>query len=156
MTIALYHSYPESRGRVAARSADAREKPAIQPNYLSVPSDVDALLAGIRLARRIFAAPCFKSIATKETLPGASLASDDELASYARETGVPGFHLVGTCRMGGDENSVVDPTLKVRGVERLRVVDASVMPTCTSGNTNAPTIMVAEKGASMILNDSRH
>jgi len=155
MTIALYHSYPESQGRVTARSADTRDKPIIAPNYLSVSSDVDALVAGIKLARRIFAAPCFRSIAKKETLPGANVSSDDELASYARETGVPGFHLVGTCRMGGDESSVVAPTLKVRGVDGLRIIDASVMPTCTSGNTNAPTIMVAEKGASMILQDAR-
>ncbi len=153
MTIAVYHSYPDSQGSVTARSGDTREKPAIAPNYLSASTDVAALLAGMKLARKIFAAPCFSAIALAETLPGPSIASDDELVAYARECGVPGFHFAGSCRMGGDMDSVVDPTLKVRGVAGLRVIDASVMPTCTSGNSNAPTIMVAEKGAAMILGD---
>jgi choline dehydrogenase len=155
MTIALWRSYADSRGTVTARSSDAGDKPAIAPNYLSASTDVAAVLEGLKLARRIFAAPSFSSTARAEVLPGPEVASDDELVAYARERGVSGFHFTGTCRMGGDADSVVDPRLRVRGVEALRVIDASVMPTGTSGNTNAPTIMVAEKGAEMILADAK-
>ena len=155
MTIGLWHCYPDSRGTVTARSKDTGDKPAIAPNYLTASTDVAAVLEGMKLARRIFAAPSFRSIALAEVLPGPEVASDDELVAYARERGVSGFHLTGTCRMGGDVDSVVDPRLRVRGVEALRVIDASVMPTGTSGNTNAPTIMVAEKGAAMILADAK-
>jgi choline dehydrogenase len=155
MTIALWRSYADSQGSVTARSADTGDKPVIAPNYLSASTDVAAVLEGLKLARRIFAAPVFDGIALTEVLPGPDIQSDDELEAYARERGVSGFHFTGTCRMGGDPDSVVDPRLKVRGVEGLRVIDASVMPTGTSGNTNAPTIMVAEKGAAMILADAK-
>jgi choline dehydrogenase len=127
----------------------------IAPNYLTASTDVATVLEGLKLARRIFAASVFGGIALAEVLPGPDVASDDELVAYARERGVSGFHFTGTCRMGGDADSVVDPRLKVRGVDGLRVIDASVMPTGTSGNTNAPTIMVAEKGAAMILADAK-
>jgi choline dehydrogenase len=155
MTIAMYPSYPESRGWVRAKAGGTREMPDIQPNYLSAEEDIQAMLAGLRLMRRILGAPAFDAYSPKETRPGADLQTDAELIAYAREQGVSGYHFAGTCRMGGDAESVVTPELKVRGVERLRVIDASVMPTCTSGNNNAPTIMIAEKGASMLLADAR-
>ncbi len=155
MTIAMYPSYPESRGWVKVRPSGTRDMPDIQPNYLSDEADCRAVLAGLRLMRRIFSASPFAPYAPQEVHPGAALQTDDELIAYAREKGVSGFHFTGTCRMGGDVSSVVTPELKVRGVDRLRVIDASIMPSCTSGNSNAPTIMVAEKGASMVLADAR-
>lgn len=154
MTVAVCPVRPESRGTVMARSADPFEKPAIRPNYLAARSDRDALAAGIRLTREIFAAPALALHAVRETLPGPEVVSDAGLHDYARGFGNTLYHPVGTCRMGGDPASVVDARLRVRGVGGLRVVDASVMPTLTTGNTNAPTIMVAEKGAAMIREDA--
>ncbi|MET0167417.1 MAG: GMC family oxidoreductase N-terminal domain-containing protein [Vicinamibacterales bacterium] len=154
MTISVYHSYPQSTGTVCARSPDAAIAPAISPNYLSAPEDRDALLAGLRFARHILSMPPLRKWGVEETLPGPSFSSDEDLLGYARAKGVSGYHLVGTCRMGGDLGSVVDPRLNVRGVRALRVVDASVLPSCTSGNSNGPTIMVAEKGAAMVLADA--
>jgi choline dehydrogenase len=155
MTISVYPSYPRSRGNVCARSADPQDPPAIMPNYLAAPEDATALVAGLRLARRLFAMPALRRWSVGETLPGAQVETDAQWTTYARTKGVSGYHLVGTCRMGGDAASVVDPTLRVRGVTGLRVVDASILPSCTSGNTNAPTLMVAEKGAAMVLEDAR-
>ncbi|MDM0014830.1 GMC family oxidoreductase N-terminal domain-containing protein [Variovorax sp. J22P168] len=154
MTISVYQSYPESHGQVRARSPDASQAPSITPRYLSAPGDQDVLLSGLRLARSIFSMPALRRWGVAETLPGADVASDAQLLAYAREKGVSGYHLVGTCRMGGDDGSVVDPQLKVRGTRGLRVIDASILPSCTSGNSNAPTLMVAEKGADMVLADA--
>jgi choline dehydrogenase len=128
--------------------------PAIVPNYLSAPADGKALIAGLRLARSLFSMPSLRRWGVVETLPGPAVETDDALLDYARAKGVSGYHLVGTCRMGGGD-SVVDPQLKVRGVAGLRVIDASILPSCTSGNSNAPTIMVAEKGAAMILAEAQ-
>lgn len=153
MTIACYQSFPESTGHVRIRSAEVAVPPAITPNYLSAPQDHHACLAGLRLARRVLSMPPLKRWTTHETLPGERLESDDELLAYAHEKGVSGYHLVGTCQMGGPGTSVVDPHLRVRGVAGLRVVDASVLPSGTSGNSNAPTLMAAEKGAAMLLAD---
>jgi choline dehydrogenase len=153
MTISVYQSYPQSVGYVRARSTDAAQMPAIAPNYLSAPADGKALIAGLRLARKLFSMSSLRRWGVEETLPGPAVESDDALLDYARAKGVSGYHLVGTCRMGG-VGSVVDPQLKVRGVAGLRVIDASILPSCTSGNSNAPTIMVAEKGATMILADA--
>ena len=154
MTINVFHSYPESTGSVRARSADPRDAPAIVPNYLQEEGDRGALLAGLRMARRIFAMPALRRWGVQETLPGAEVDSEAQWLAYARSRGVSGYHLVGTCRMGGDD-AVVDPQLRVRGVQGLRVVDASVLPTCTSGNSHAPTLMVAEKGAAMVLAEAQ-
>jgi choline dehydrogenase len=156
MTIALYHSYPESAGSVRARSTDVADAPAIRPAYLAAAGDRAATTAGLRAARRIFGMPALSRWIVEETLPGASIQSDADLLAYFRAKGVSGYHLVGTCRMGraGDPDAVVDPQLRVRGVAGLRVVDASILPGCTSGNSNAPTMMVAEKGAAMILADA--
>ncbi len=156
MTLSVFHSYPHSQGHVHARSADAADAPRIVPQYLSAPQDAAPLLAGLRLARQIFAMPPLQRWSVAETLPGASVATDAQWLDYARAKGVSAYHLVGTCRMGGadDPDAVVDAHLRVRGVQGLRVVDASVLPSCTSGNANAPTLMVAEKGAAMLLADA--
>jgi len=151
MTINVYHSFPESQGSVRARSADASEAPAIEAGYLRAAADRAAVVAGLHLGRRIFSMPALRRWSVEETLPGDAAASDEQLLEYALAKGVSGYHLVGTCRMGGDSQSVVDPQLKVRGVQGLRVIDASVLPSCTSGNSNAPTLMVAERGASLVL-----
>jgi len=153
MTINVFQSYPDSAGTVMARTPHAADAPAITPNYLSVASDREALIGGLRLARRIFEMPALRQWGVQETLPGAETLTDEQWLSYARAKGVSGYHLVGTCRMGG-EDAVVDHRLRVRGVEGLRVIDASVLPSCTLGNSNAPTLMVAEKGAAMLLADN--
>jgi choline dehydrogenase len=142
---------PRSRGEIRLASADPSQPPVIDPNYLSVNYDLEVLIEGIRLGREIFAAPAFKPWLTEERLPGAALRSDAELESFIRANGETEYHPVGTCKMGSDPMAVVDDRLRVRGLERLRVIDASIMPTLISGNTNAPTIMIAEKGAAMML-----
>lgn len=156
MTISVYQSYPESNGSVRIRSTDPMQMPSIQANYLSEPGDCSALLAGLRLAREILSMPALSRWGIQETLPGTATQSDAQWIDYAREKGVSGYHLVGTCRMGTSENAVVDPQLRVRGLQGLRVVDASILPSCTSGNSNAPTLMLAEKGADMILASANH
>lgn len=156
MTISVYQSYPQSKGSVLICSTDPAQMPSIQPNYLSEAGDCSALLTGLRLAREIFSMPALRRWGIEETLPGTATQSDAQWIDYAREKGVSGYHLVGTCRMGASGNAVVDPQLRVRGLQGLRVVDASILPSCTSGNSNAPTLMVAEKGADMILASTHH
>jgi choline dehydrogenase len=151
--IAVCVVQPESRGTILAKSKDASEHPAIRPNAFSAPRDMEAMLSGIRQARRIFAAPAWTPHSVKELRPGPR-ESDAELADYVTKNAGSVFHPVGTCRMGGDAASVVDPQLRVRGVEGLRVIDASVMPNVTTGNTNAATTMIAEKGAAMTREDA--
>jgi len=146
---------PESRGTVRIKSADAREAPAIAPRYLSAAKDRDAMVAGLRALRGIMAAPALKPFIEAEHDPGPACASDDDLLEFARRKGSTVYHPTSTCRMGDDPTAVVDARLRVRGVERLRVVDASIMPALVSGNTNAAVIMIAEKGADMILEDAR-
>ena len=154
MTVAVCPVRPDSRGTILARSADPFEKPEIRPNYLGAPEDRRVLAAGIRLTRTIFAAPALACHSVEELVPGPATTSDDALSEYMRNYGTTLFHPVGTCRMGEDPGSVVDSQLRVRGVRGLRVIDASVMPTLTTGNTNAPTIMIAEKGADMVRRDA--
>jgi choline dehydrogenase len=154
MTVAVCPVRPDSRGTILARSADPFHKPAIRPNYLSALSDQRVLMAGLREARRILAAPAIACHSVAEVVPGRDVASDDALVDHMRRFGTTIYHPVGTCRMGEDPTSVVDSRLRVRGIGGLRVIDASVMPTLTTGNTNAPTIMIAEKGAAMILEDA--
>jgi choline dehydrogenase-like flavoprotein len=146
---------PDSRGTIMAASADPFARPAIKPNYLSAHTDELALLGGTRHVRRIFAAPALAQHSKGELQPGPDLQSDADLLAYARRAGNTLYHPVGTCRMGEDPRAVVDSRLRVRGIEGLRVIDASVMPTLTTGNTNAPTIMIGEKGAVMISEDAR-
>ena len=155
MTIAVCLARPESRGTIMARSADPLERPAIRPNYLSASTDVGILLAGIDYARRIFAAPALSQYSAAETMPGSHAQSERQLDEFLHRDGTNLHHPVGTCRMGEDPMAAVDSRLRVRGIGGLRVVDASVMPTVTTGNTNAPTIMIGEKGAAMIREDAR-
>ncbi|HMJ72489.1 MAG TPA: GMC family oxidoreductase N-terminal domain-containing protein [Solirubrobacterales bacterium] len=141
---------PRSRGWVRLRSGDPADKPRILTNSLAEPEDVAALVAGTRLTREIAAAEPFASALGRELFPGADIGSDEDLADDLRRRVELLYHPVGTCRMGADEDAVVDPELRVRGVDGLRVVDASVMPIIPSGNTNAPTIAVAERAADLI------
>lgn len=142
---------PESRGELAIRSPDPQDQPDMYANYLDAESDRRVVVAAMRLCRGIMARPAMQRHGAVEHAPGPAARSDEELLSFARETGYTQFHPSCTCRMGVDAMAVVDPELRVRGLERLRVVDASIMPAVTSGNTNAPTIMIAEKAADMIL-----
>ncbi len=145
---------PESRGTVLIQSADPLRAPAIRPNYLSTPQDREVLLAGFKAVRRIAETPPMSRYVAQEHEPGTACATDAELLDYLRRRGGISYHPVGTCRMGNDAAAVVDERLRVHGIQGLRVVDASIMPTLVSGNTNAPTIMIAEKGAAMILQDA--
>jgi choline dehydrogenase-like flavoprotein len=141
---------PQSRGEVQLSGADPAAPPQIEAQFLSDARDLELMLRGIKLSRRLLAAPAFDKVRGPEFRPGAGVASDDALRDYIRNTCGTVFHPVGTCRMGRDGDAVVDAELRVRGLEGLRVVDASVMPTLIGGNTNAPTIMIAEKAADMI------
>ena len=154
MTVAICPVRPDSRGTIMAKSADPFEKPAIQPNYLSDPNDISVLLAGTKFTREIFAQSAISQHSVVETLPGPDVRTDDQLAQYFRDFGSTIYHPVGTCRMGEGPAAVVDPRLRVHGIEGLRVADASIMPTLTTGNTNAPTIMIGEKCAAMIKEDA--
>ena len=146
---------PTSRGHIELRSRDPREAPAIHPNYLSTDQDLRDVLAGARLMRRIAAAAPLASVIDHEMAPGPAKTSDAELLQDFRERAGTVFHAVGTCIMGPTPGeAVVDPRLRVHGIENLRVIDASIFPTVTSGNTNGPTVMVADKGASMLLADA--
>jgi len=145
---------PESRGHIEIRSPDPDDHPAIHPNYLATHMDQSIAVAGMKLSRRICTSPAMAPFVAEELLPGADVQGDEALLESAREIAQTIYHPVGTCKMGSDEGSVVDERLRVRGVDGLRVVDASIMPTIPSGNTNAPTIMIAEKAADMILEDA--
>ena len=146
---------PESRGHVRIKSADPRQAPAIHPNYLATQKDRDTLVAGVKVLRRLAQAPALARHVAEEMDPGPGCADDDALLDFIRRRGSTVYHPVSTCRMGQDPKAVVDERLKVHGFERLRVIDASIMPTVVSGNTNAATIMIAEKGADMVLADAK-
>ncbi|MGY6588338.1 MAG: GMC family oxidoreductase [Wenzhouxiangella sp.] len=146
---------PESRGHLALRSADPRAPLAIHANYLSEANDLELMLDCVRLSRDILNQPAFKPFRAHEIYPGNEVTSRDGLINFIRNKAETIYHPVGTCRMGSDPHAVVDPELKVRGIENLRVIDASIMPTLVGGNTNAPTIMIAEKAADMILGQSQ-
>ena len=144
---------PRSRGRLTLDSADPAAKPKLHANFLSDPGgeDLEALVRGFKMVRRLAEAPAMDAYRGEEVLPGPKVSTDGEIRAFVRETLGTTFHPAGTCKMGRDRMAVVDPELRVRGVQGLRVVDASIMPNVVSGNTNAPTIMIAEKGADMIL-----
>ena len=146
---------PESRGWIRIRSPYPAIPPAIQPNYLSTQADKDTLIAGLRVARKVFQSPAMAALVTGEYLPGPATESDEEWLEHIRQTAGTTYHPTSTCMMGPDERAVVDNELRVRGTEGLRVVDASVMPTVVSGNTNATVIMIAEKASDMILAAAR-
>ena len=156
MTIACSIARPESRGTIMAQSSDPREYPVIRPNYMSAENDVRVVVEGVRQARKIFSQPAFQPYSVGETLPGRKIQSDDEIADFARQTGNTIYHPVGVCKMGpeDDKMAVVDPQLKIRGIQGLRVIDASVMPAVTTANTNSTAIMIGEKGSDMLLADA--
>lgn len=154
-TASVCNLRPSSRGSISLMSPNPTDAPAIQPNYLSTAEDQRVAVDALRLVRRIVSMPALGRFAPQEYRPGANLTSDEELLHGAREIGTTIFHPVGTARMGlaSDPMAVTDARLRVHGVEGLRVIDASVMPSITSGNTNSPTLMIADKGAAMILED---
>lgn len=153
ITASVCNLNPTSRGTVRIKSADPRQAPAIAPNYLSTPEDRKVAADSLRVTRRIAEQPAFARYSPEEVKPGLAYQSDDDLARLAGDIGTTIFHPVGTTRMGRDDDpmAVVDTRLRVRGVAGLRVVDAGIMPTITSGNTNSPTLMIAEKAAGWIL-----
>ncbi|MEX3008723.1 GMC family oxidoreductase [Hoeflea sp. TYP-13] len=155
ITASVCNLRPQSRGHVGLRSRDWRDDPVIAPNYLSEQPDRQTAARAIRLTRKIMAQPALAGYRPQEYLPGPSYQSEDELAEAAGNIGTTIFHPVGTAKMGDDPGAVVDARLRVHGIDGLRVVDASIMPTITSGNTNAPVVMIAEKASDMIREDAR-
>jgi choline dehydrogenase len=156
-TLSPVHLRPEGRGTVRLKSPDPLAPPAIQFNFLASEYDFQALIYGTRLSRNIAAQPALKPFVMEEVIPGAECESDDQLIEEIRVRGVTNQHPVGTCKMAPetDATAVVDPRLRVHGIERLRVADASIMPQVPGGNTNAPSIMIGEKCAAMVLEDAR-
>ena len=154
-TLSPVHLRPEGRGTVRIKSPDPLAPPAIQFNFLASDYDFQALIYGTRLSRKIAAQPALKPFVVEEVLPGAAVQTDDDIIEEIRVRGVSNLHPVGTCRMGHEGDAVVDPRLKVHGIEGLRVADASIMPQVPGGNTNAPSIMIGEKCAAMVLEDAR-
>jgi choline dehydrogenase len=145
---------PESKGHIHIRSADPAAPPAIHFNFLSSPVDADLTVRAIRIAQAIMRAPALESWRLKELAPGPDRVTDDEIIDWVRGAAETTYHPVGTCKMGSDPMAVVDARLRVHGITGLRVADASIMPTLTSGNTNAPSIMIGEKAADMVLQDA--
>ncbi|UZF94926.1 GMC family oxidoreductase [Bosea sp. NBC_00550] len=154
MTIGGWPSPAASQGTVMLRSPDPHAAPAIDPNYLSAEGDRAATIACVRTIRSLFAQTPLSRWSKGETFPGSAVSTDDEILAFARERGTSGLHFTGTCRMGDDDMSVVDSRLRVRGVRGLRVIDASVMPNTPIGNAHSSVVMVAEKGAAMVLEDA--
>lgn len=146
---------PESRGALEIRSNNAADAPSIRPNFLERETDIATMLAGVKLIRKLAATPALSRWINTEHDPGPACASDDQLIDFVRAKGFTVYHPVGTCKMGSDAQAVVDPELRVHGMAGLRVIDASVMPVVTSGNTNAATIMIAEKAAEMVLEEGK-
>ena len=151
MTIRVGPVNPESRGTISLRSADPRDPPRIQANYLKTEFDKQTTIAGVRMMREVMTQPAFDGIRGKEIAPGPDVQSESELKAWLKRAGGTTLHPVGTCKMGIDAMAVVDAELKVHGIDGLRVADASIMPIISSGNTNAPTIMIGEKAADMVL-----
>jgi choline dehydrogenase-like flavoprotein len=155
MTASVCNLRPESRGRISLASANPQDAPVIAPNYLSTEGDRQVAAASIRVARQIMDQTPMQRYAPDEIKPGLTAQTEAELMTAAGDIGTTIFHPVGTVHMGANDSAPLDPRLRTRGIGGLRVVDASVMPTITSGNTNSPTIMIAEKAADMILADAR-
>jgi choline dehydrogenase len=151
MTCYAHTMRPESRGHIHVVSADAHRPPAINFNFLSSPIDAEITVRAVRIARAVMTAPAMAPMLVSEIAPGVSVTTDDEIIDWVKRAAETTYHPVGTCRMGSDAMAVVDSQLRVHGIEGLRVADASIMPTLTSGNTNAPAIMIGEKAADMVL-----
>lgn len=150
-TASVWQCHEESRGHLAIRSADPFDQPHIVPNYFAEDIDRKVIVAGLKMLREIYRQPSFRDLWDVEMVPGNVAEDDAGLWDFARTTGGTVFHCVGTCRMGNDDRSVLDPQLRVRGVENLRVIDASVMPLITSANTNATSLMIGERGAALLM-----
>ena len=155
VTLGTFQVRPESRGRIHVSSKDPSEPPVIEANYLGEAADRKLTIAGLRLIRKVADQPELKKLIKRELLPGKAISSDAELLDYACQTGQTSWHPIGTCRMGSDPDGVVDSMLRVRGVDGLRVADASIMPTMVSTNTNAPSILIGEKAADLIKEANR-
>ena len=151
MTCYAHPMRQESKGHIHITSADPRKPPAIKFNFLSAEIDARLTVKAIRIARAIMTAPAMAPLKVSEIAPGTSRTTDAEIIEWVRQTAETTYHPVGTCKMGQDSMAVVDEQLRVRGIGGLRVADASIMPTLTSGNTNAPSIMIGEKAADMVL-----
>jgi choline dehydrogenase len=149
------HLRPEGRGRVSLRSPDPLAPPKIEFKFLETAHDIDAMLYGVRLARKIAEQPALKPYIAAEVVPGPTVQSEDKLIEDIRNRGVANLHPVGTCSMGTGSDAVVNSRLQVNGIKGLRVADASIMPLVVGGNTNAPSIMIGEKAAAMVLEDAR-
>ena len=155
-TASVWQCHPKSRGEVSIQSIDPFKQPRIAPNYLSAQHDRNVMVDAIKILRQINDQPSFRDRWDTEVVPGRHRESEGQILDSIRKGGGTVFHPVGTCRMGNDDASVLDPELRVRGVDGLRVIDASAMPTITSANTNAPTLMIGEKGAAMMQHNSRY
>jgi choline dehydrogenase len=155
MTVAICQLRPESTGSIHITDGNAATAPAIRPNFLSAELDRECMVEGMKIARQVGEQPALTPYRGVEIRPGPDCQSDEDWLEYARNTGQTVYHPIGTCKMGQDTQAVVDDELRVHGIDGLRVIDASIMPTLVSGNTNAPTIMIAEKGAAMILSANR-
>jgi choline dehydrogenase len=142
---------PESKGSIHITSADARTPPAIRFNFLSAPVDAELTVRAVRIARSVMTAPAMTPFKLTEQAPGPERQSDEQIIEWVKATAETTYHPVGTCKMGIDPMAVVDPKLRVHGIQGLRVADASIMPTLTSGNTNAPSIMIGERASDLIL-----
>jgi choline dehydrogenase len=153
-TFSPVHLRPDGRGTVRLGSSDPLAPPAVLFDFLRTDYDMQAVLYGIRLARTIAGQPALKPYIVHELAPGTTITGDAELSDYIRQSGVSNQHPTSSCAMGHGTNSVVDPRLRVHGIDGLRVADASIMPVAVGGNTNAPTIMIGEKAAAMILADA--
>jgi len=158
VTCGFTQQRPHSKGYVKIVSPDIDDKPVVQPNYLQDHRDREMAISGVRISRRIMQSTHFASVLEKEQFPGAQLQSDNDILDFVRSTGNTGYHLVGTCKMGvpSDPLAVVAPDLQVHGLQGIRVIDASIMPTVTSSNTCAATIMIAEKAADIIITETRN
>ena len=153
ITCGVWQSRPQSRGYVRALSSCIKDAPLIQPNYLKETIDQDVLIQGVKICRDLLKTSNMKKISIKETLPGKNIKTDSEILNFIKNNGATVYHAIGSCRMGIDKDAVVDSNLKLNGVENLRVADASIMPTMPSGNTNAATLMIAEKASDLIKKD---
>ncbi len=150
LTLNSYTLRPKSRGSVRLRSANFTERPLVDPNFLAEPDDLKTSVEGVKISREVMHQPAFAKYMKSEHFPGTQVKSQADLEAYARQYGRTSYHPVGTCRMGSDASAVVDPHLRVKGVEGLRICDSSVMPSLIGSNTNAPTIMIGEKAADII------
>ena len=154
MTCYAHPMRPESKGSIHITTSDPNNQPAIDFNFLSAPVDAELTTTAVRIARSIMTAPATELLSISEIAPGEALTKDDEIIDWVKASAEPTYHPVGTCKMGQDDLAVVDERLRVRGIAGLRVADGSIMPTLISGNTNAPSIMIGEKAATMVLEDA--